>query len=92
MIVATCDTISARARPCPPELVRTLIKPTHWQTTKTAPDGIWERYSTVSSGTGQQTCSSCADTSADGSLRRPAGSSGVYPLSDFHSWSTSGPA
>ena len=34
MIVATCDTISARARPCPPDLARTLIRPTGWTTTK----------------------------------------------------------
>ena len=54
MIVATCDTISARARPCPPNLVRTLIRPTGWQTAKTAPDGVWERFATVTSGTGQK--------------------------------------
>ena len=54
MIVATCDTVSSRARPCPPELVRTLIKPTGWQTTRPPRTGFWERYSTVSSGTGQK--------------------------------------
>ncbi len=52
MIVATCDTISARARPCAPELARTLIRPTGWTTGKTAPDGVWERFATVTSGTG----------------------------------------
>jgi hypothetical protein len=54
MIVATCDTISARARPCAPNLVRTLIRPTGWHTAKTAPDGVWERFATVTSGTGQK--------------------------------------
>ena len=54
MIVATCDSVSSRARPCPPEPVRTLIKPTDWQTAKPPRTGFWERYSTVSSGTGQK--------------------------------------
>ena len=54
MIVATCDTISSRARPCAPNLVRTLIRPTGWHTAKTAPDGVWERFATVTSGTGQK--------------------------------------
>jgi hypothetical protein len=37
-----------------------------------------------------QTCSSCVDTSAEWIAEAPSGSSGVYPLSNFHSWSTSG--
>ena len=37
-----------------------------------------------------QTCSSCADTSAEWIAEAPSGSSGVYPLSNFGSWSTSG--
>ena len=37
-----------------------------------------------------QTCSSCADSSAEWIAEAPSGSSGVYPLSDFRSWSTSG--
>jgi Peptidase A4 family len=37
-----------------------------------------------------QTCSSCANSSAEWIAEAPSGSSGVYPLSDFHSWSTSG--
>lgn len=52
MIVATCDTIGSRDRPCAPELARTLIRPSLWQTGKTAADGTWERYAVVSSGTG----------------------------------------
>ena len=37
-----------------------------------------------------QTCSSCADSSAEWIAEAPSGSSGVYPLSNFHSWSTGG--
>jgi hypothetical protein len=37
-----------------------------------------------------QTCSSCVDSSAEWIAEAPSGSSGVYPLSNFHSWSTSG--
>ena len=37
-----------------------------------------------------QTCSSCADSSAEWIAEAPSGSSGVYPLSNFGSWSTSG--
>jgi len=37
-----------------------------------------------------QTCASCADSSAEWIAEAPSGSSGVYPLSDFHSWLTSG--
>jgi hypothetical protein len=34
-IVATCDSISSRARPCAPELVRTAIRASPWYTSKT---------------------------------------------------------
>jgi len=44
---------------------------------------------TANSFTTTQTCSSCADTSAEWIAEAPSGSSGVYPLSNFHSWSTS---
>jgi hypothetical protein len=37
-----------------------------------------------------QTCSSCADSSAEWIAEAPSGSSGVYPLSDFHSWTETG--
>jgi hypothetical protein len=38
-----------------------------------------------------QTCSasSCVDTSAEWIAEAPSGSSGVYPLADFHSWTAS---
>jgi Peptidase A4 family len=34
-----------------------------------------------------QTCSGCANSSAEWIAEAPSGSSGIYPLSDFHSWS-----
>jgi Peptidase A4 family len=37
-----------------------------------------------------RTCSSCANSSAEWIAEAPSGSSGVYPLSDFHSWSLTG--
>lgn len=52
MIVAACDRIGARDRPCPMELARTLITVTPWTTGKTAPDGVWERYAVVTGSTG----------------------------------------
>ena len=36
-----------------------------------------------------QTCSGCANSSAEWIAEAPSGSSGVYPLSDFGSWSES---
>jgi hypothetical protein len=52
MIVACCDEIGSRGRPCTPDLARTLIRPSSWRTGKSEPDGIWERFAVVSSGTG----------------------------------------
>ncbi len=37
-----------------------------------------------------QTCSSCANSSAEWIAEAPSSSSGVEPLSDFHSWTESG--
>ena len=37
-----------------------------------------------------QACSGCANSSAEWIAEAPSGSSGVYPLSDFHSWTASG--
>jgi hypothetical protein len=37
-----------------------------------------------------QTCSSCANSSAEWIAEAPSGSSGVEPLSNFHSWTESG--
>ena len=37
-----------------------------------------------------QTCSSCANSSAEWIAEAPSGSSGVLPLANFHSWTLSG--
>ena len=37
-----------------------------------------------------QSCSGCANSSAEWIAEAPSGGSGVYPLSDFHSWTESG--
>jgi peptidase A4-like protein len=37
-----------------------------------------------------QSCSSCANSSAEWIAEAPSGSSGVYPLADFHTWTESG--
>jgi hypothetical protein len=37
-----------------------------------------------------QSCSDCANSSAEWIAEAPSGSSGVYPLADFGTWSTSG--
>jgi Peptidase A4 family len=37
-----------------------------------------------------QSCSGCANSSAEWIAEAPSGSSGVYPLSNFHSWTESG--
>ncbi len=37
-----------------------------------------------------QSCSGCANSSAEWIAEAPSGSSGVYPLADFHSWTESG--
>jgi hypothetical protein len=37
-----------------------------------------------------QTCSRCANSSAEWIAEAPSGSIGIYPLSDFHSWSLTG--
>jgi Peptidase A4 family len=44
---------------------------------------------TADSFTTTQTCSSCANTSAEWIAEAPSGSSGVYPLADFKSWTAS---
>lgn len=52
MIVAACDRIGSRARPCQPDVARTVITASAWTTERTAPDGTWERFAVVTSGTG----------------------------------------
>jgi hypothetical protein len=53
-LVNACDVARSANRPCPPEQIRTLIKATDWHTGKTKPDGVWERFAVVASGTGQK--------------------------------------
>jgi hypothetical protein len=52
MLVAATDMVRSASKPCPPDQVRTMIRATPWVTDRTAPDGLWERYAVVSSGTG----------------------------------------
>ena len=52
-LVATCDEARAATRPCQPNQVRSRFICSPWQTGKTEQDGIWERFATVTSGTGQ---------------------------------------
>jgi hypothetical protein len=44
---------------------------------------------TANSFTETETCSSCANSSAEWIAEAPSGSSGVYPLADFSSWTAS---
>jgi Peptidase A4 family len=44
---------------------------------------------TANSFTKTETCSSCANSSAEWIAEAPSGSSGVYPLTDFHTWTAS---
>jgi hypothetical protein len=53
MLVTMCDTARAANRPCPPDMVRTVLRASAWRTT-VSPDSaqVWERYAVVTSGTG----------------------------------------
>jgi len=53
-LVATCDTVRAASRPCPPDQVRSWITVTPWATGKRAADGVWERFAVVSGGGGNK--------------------------------------
>jgi hypothetical protein len=52
-LVATCDEARAATRPCQPNQVRSRFICSAWHTGKREADGIWERFATVTSGTGQ---------------------------------------
>ena len=53
MLVAACHTARAAQRPCPPEMVRTVLRASGWMTdAKVSDAGVWERYAVVTSGTG----------------------------------------
>jgi hypothetical protein len=51
-LVAANDEARAAFRACPPDQVRSKILATPFVTGKTAPDGVWTRFATVSLGTG----------------------------------------
>lgn len=53
-LVATCDEARAAYKPCPPEQVRSRFVASDFVTSKTKPDGIWSRFSTVTAGTGNK--------------------------------------
>jgi len=51
-LVNCCLEVRAAGRPCPPDQMRSLVEATDWTTGKREPDGIWERFALVKSGTG----------------------------------------
>jgi len=53
-LVATCDTARAAQRPCQPAEVRSRFTVTDLATDKSAPDGVWSRFATVSQGAGKK--------------------------------------
>lgn len=53
MLVTMCDTARSANRPCPPDMVRTVLRPSSWLTELRPEDAlVWERYAVVTSGTG----------------------------------------
>lgn len=51
-LVATCDEARSAQRPCQPEQVRSRFTATDFVTNRNKPDGVWERFATVTAGTG----------------------------------------
>jgi hypothetical protein len=51
-LVATCDEVRAAQKPCPKEQVRSRFVCGDFTTDRSEPDGVWERFATVSAGTG----------------------------------------
>ena len=52
MLVHAVSEIRAAGRPVPPDQVRSRIRVGDWITNRTKPDGTWERFAVVTSGTG----------------------------------------
>lgn len=53
MLVAMCDSIRSAGKPCPPDMVRTVLRPTAWSTNVTPEAaGTWTRFAVVTAGTG----------------------------------------
>ena len=53
-LVATTDELRSASKPCPKEQVRSRIGITPWATAKKAPDGVYERFATVTGGAGNK--------------------------------------
>jgi hypothetical protein len=51
---------------------------------------VTDSTNSANSFTETETCSSCANSSAEWIAEAPSGSTGVYPLADFKSWTASG--
>lgn len=52
MIVNAVSQMRAQGRPFTPEQARSLVRAGDWATDRTAPDGVWERFAVVTSGSG----------------------------------------
>jgi len=52
MIVNAVSQMRANGRPFGPEQARSLIQATDWETDRLGPDGVWERFAVVTSGSG----------------------------------------
>jgi len=53
MLTAACDTIRSAGRPCPPDMVRVVLRSSPWHSDRSPDEAlIWERYVVVSTGTG----------------------------------------
>jgi hypothetical protein len=53
-LVATCDQARSATRPCDPDQVRSRFAASDFHTGKKQADGIYERFATVTSGTGSK--------------------------------------
>jgi hypothetical protein len=52
MLVNASMQMRAAGRPAAPEQIRSLIRFSDWRTDRHKPDGVWERFAVVTSGTG----------------------------------------
>jgi hypothetical protein len=53
-LVATCHQVSSQMRPCEPDQVRSRFVCCDWETGKKEQDGVFQRFVTVTSGTGNK--------------------------------------
>lgn len=55
MLVSACTMARSAMRPCPPDMVRTVLRASAWRTSIKADQAkLWERYVVVTGGTGQK--------------------------------------